>query len=109
MSDRRYLDLLIEKRDIVLNPGREPVICYDRQSIGQDIVHAIMESGLVTALIAERSPTLKGDIFTRLEMLVESDERIVPGTVRIQEESNRRLLISVETEEFGPVSVGAEL
>uniref|UniRef100_UPI001319C030 DUF2590 family protein n=1 Tax=Cronobacter malonaticus TaxID=413503 RepID=UPI001319C030 len=60
MSDL-YIDLLIEGRNFTLNPGNEPVLCNNSQSIGQDIVHAILESGLATELVAERSPTLRAD------------------------------------------------
>ncbi|MHC5175232.1 DUF2590 family protein [Serratia rhizosphaerae] len=109
MNELLYVDLLIEGRDFVLNSGSEPVTCNNRQSIGQDIVHSILESGVATALIAERSPTLRGDIFTQLEILVENDERIVPGTVTINEENAKRLFITAETEDFGPISAGVDL
>jgi len=109
MSDFLYIDLLIEGRNFVLNPGNEPTLCNNSQSIGQDIVHSILESGLTTDLIAERSPTLRGDIFTQLELLIESDERIEPGSVVINEESPTRLWITASTWDFGPLSVRAEL
>lgn len=109
MSDLLYVDLLIEGRNFVLNSGNEPTLCNNSQSIGQDIVHSILESGLATDLIAERSPTMRGDIFTQLELLIESDERIEPGTVLINEESKTRLWITANTWDFGPLSVRAEL
>ena len=101
-----YIDLLIEQGDFVLNTGNEPVTCSNRQSIGQDVVHAIMESGLATALIAERSPTRRSDIFTRMTLLVEEDERIEPGTVVVEEESRTRLAVSADTRDFGPLTLG---
>lgn len=109
MSELLYIDLLIEGRNFVLNSGNEPVLCNNKQSIGQDIVHSILESGLATELIAERSPTMRGDILTRLELLIESDERIEPGTVVITEESAKRLWITAGAWDFGSVSVRAEL
>lgn len=109
MSELLYVDLLIEGRNFVLNSGNEPVLCNNKQSIGQDIVHSILESGLATELIAERSPTLRGDILTRLELLIEDDERIEPGTVVIQEESAKRLWITAGTWDFGPISLRTEL
>ncbi|ELY6322055.1 DUF2590 family protein [Cronobacter turicensis] len=108
MSDL-YIDLLIGGRNFTLNPGNEPVLCNNSQSIGQDIVHAILESGLATELVAERSPTLRADILTRLELLIESDERIEPGTALVNEESQTRLWITAGTWDFGPVSVRADL
>ncbi|WP_024549884.1 DUF2590 family protein [Siccibacter turicensis] len=109
MSDLLYIDLLIEGRNFVLNPGNEPVLCNNSQSIGQDIIHAILESGLATELVAERSPTMRADILTRLELLIESDERIEPGTVVISEESLKRLWITARTWDFGSVSARVDL
>ncbi|MCK2592744.1 DUF2590 family protein [Escherichia coli] len=104
-----YIDLLIENGDFSLNAGNEPELCNNRKSIGQDIIHAIIESGLATQLIAERSPTLRADIFTQLELLVENDERIVPGTVEISEESQKRLWVTASTYDFGTLSYQVDL
>ncbi|MBJ5825928.1 DUF2590 family protein [Salmonella enterica subsp. enterica serovar Meleagridis] len=104
-----YVDLLIQGNDFVLNTGNEPELCNNRKSIGQDIIHSIIESGLATELIAERSPTMRADIFTRMELLIEDDERIVPGTVEIGEESRARLWIPASTYDFGGISVQVDL
>ncbi|HBU6539462.1 TPA: DUF2590 family protein [Citrobacter freundii] len=109
MSEILYIDLLINNGDFSLNVGHEPELCNNRKSIGQDIVHAIIESGLATQLIAERSPTLRADIFTQLELLVENDERIVPGTVEINEESQKRLWVTASTYDFGTLSYQVDL
>lgn len=103
MNELLYIDLLIEGRDIVLNSGNEPTLCSNNKSIGQDIVHSILESGLSTELVAERSPTMRGDILTRLELLIETDERIEPGSVVITEESLKLLWITARTWNFGPI------
>lgn len=109
MSEILYIDLLINNGDFSLNAGHEPELCNNRKSIGQDLVHAIIESGLATQLIAERSPTLRADIFTQLELLVENDERIVPGTVEINEESQKRLWVTASTYDFGTLSYQVDL
>ncbi|HGS6151610.1 TPA: DUF2590 family protein [Klebsiella quasipneumoniae subsp. similipneumoniae] len=109
MSDFLYIDLLITNDDFVLNTGNEPVLCNNRQSIGQDVIHSIIESGLATELIAERSPTLRGDIFTRMELLIEDDERLIPGTVSITEETLSRLWVTADTYDFGPLSLRVDL
>ncbi|MGL4925616.1 MAG: DUF2590 family protein [Plesiomonas shigelloides] len=99
-----YIDLLITDRNFTLNSGNEPMLCNNRQSIAQDNQHAIVESGLATLLLAERSPTLRADIMMQMVLLVEDDERIVPGSVSVTEVSPRsgRLLIQADTEEFHP-------
>ncbi|EKF5349686.1 TPA: DUF2590 family protein [Escherichia coli] len=109
MSEPLYIDLLILKGDFVLNAGYEPELCNNRKSIGQDIIHALIESGLATELIAERSPTMRADIFTRMELLIEDDERIIPGTVEISEESQKCLWITASTYDFGGISAQVDL
>ncbi|EAZ4785777.1 DUF2590 family protein [Salmonella enterica] len=109
MNEILYVDLLIQGNDFVLNAGNEPELCNNRKSIGQDIIHSIIESGLATELIAERSPTMRADIFTRMELLIEDDERIVPGAVEIGEESRTRLWITASTYDFGGISAQVDL
>lgn len=109
MSDLLYIDLLIENGNFVLNTGKEPELCNNRKSIGQDIIHSIIESGLATQLIGERSPTLRADIFTQLELMIEGDERIVPGTVEVSEESQKRLWVTASTYDFGGISAQVDL
>ncbi|MCC8366019.1 DUF2590 family protein [Xenorhabdus sp. PB61.4] len=105
MDEPKYIDLLINERDFTLNSGNEPYFCNNRVSIGQDCIHAIIESGLATQLIAERSPTLRADIHTQIVILIENDERIIPGTVSINEESPTKLWITAETYDFGRINV----
>lgn len=99
-----YIDLLITDGDFTLDSGNEPVLCNNRVSIGQDIIHMILESGVTARLISERSPTLRADILIELTLLVESDERLIPGTIVIEEESTSRLYITADTYDFGPLT-----
>ncbi|MDP8173686.1 DUF2590 family protein [Pasteurella skyensis] len=100
---RKYLDLLVTNEDITLDSGNLPKICDNKVSIAQDIKHALLESGLVTQLIAERSRVLRSDIFLQMVELVEEDERLIPGSILIQEEALNRLLLSADTYEFGTI------
>lgn len=106
MDNLLYIDLLITNRDLTLNSGNEPELCNNRQSITQDVAHRIIESGLATQLVAERSPTLRADIRTQMEILVENDERLVPGTVVIDEENTKRLWVTADTYDFGRINLG---
>lgn len=99
--ERKYLDLLITGEDLTLDSGNQPKICDNRISIAQDIKHAILESGLATQLIAERSRTLRRDILLQMVLLVEEDVRLIPGTVSIIDEKQGRLFITAETYDFG--------
>ena len=100
----KYQDLLIVNGDLVLDAGRNPEVIQDRAVIAQDIKHAILESQLEVMMIAERSQSKKADIRTQIELLVEEDVRLVPGTVRIEEPRHGTLYIFAQTTDFGDVS-----
>ncbi|HEK0400936.1 TPA: DUF2590 family protein, partial [Proteus mirabilis] len=68
--------------------------------------HAIVESGLATQLVAERSPTLRADIRMQIVLLVEDDERLIPGTIIVDEENVKKLWVTADTYDFGRISVG---
>jgi len=104
-TDLKYIDLLITGKNFTLDSGNEPVLCNNRMSIAQDVVHMIIEAGIVKELIAERSPVLRADIMMQIELLVETDTRIVPGTVSINDGGNGDYFVTADTYDFGPLSV----
>lgn len=107
-----YIDLLVTGEDITLDTGKQPILCDKRTSISQDIKHALLESGLVTALIGERSRVLRSDILLQMELLIEEDERIVAGSIILQDTQHQdelTLNISAETVDFGPIHFGVRL
>ena len=100
-----YIDLLITNNDLTLDPSNQPLLVEDRASIAQDIGHMIRESGLLATLVAERDRFRQSDCIQQLELLVEADVRLVPGTVRILEEEKGKYLVTAKTVEFGSVEV----
>ncbi len=105
MTNYKYQDILIENGDVVLDAGRNPILIQDRAVIAQDIKHAIIESNLAVDLIAERSPSKKADIRTKLELLVEEDVRLVPGTVRLDEPTEGTIYVFADTMDFGELQL----
>lgn len=108
MTEKLYIDLKIVNGDFLLNTGREPTLCDNRVSIGQDIKHAIIESNLATHLIGQRSAVMRNDVYLQIILMVETDNRLIPGTVRVYEEAAGRVIVTAETYEFGlidPVEV----
>lgn len=103
MSD--YIDLLIVENDLVLDPSRQPLLIEDRVSIAQDIAHMIRESGLLVTLVAERSKLRQRDCIQQLELLVEADERLVPGTALINQVRSGQYLVTARTLKFGDIEV----
>ena len=100
-----YIDLLITHNDLTLDPSSQPLLVDDRASIAQDIGHMIRESGLLVTLVAERDRFRQADCIQQLELLVETDVRLIPGTVRILEEEKGQYLVTAKTVEFGSVEV----
>lgn len=97
----KYVDLLIQDNDLVLDPGRLPVQIEDRASIAQDLGHMIRESGLLVTLVAERSPLRRRDCLQQIELLMEADGRLVPGTAQILDRGDGRYQVTAETVDFG--------
>jgi hypothetical protein len=100
-----YIDLLITNNDLTLDPSNQPLLVDDRGSIAQDIAHMIRESGLLVTLVAERSRLRQADCIQQLELLVEADERLVPGTTRFISQGDGQYLVTAKTVEFGSVEV----
>ncbi len=100
-----YIDLLIMDNDLVLDPSRQPLLIEDRASIAQDIAHMIRESGLLVTLVAERSRLRQRDCIQQLELLVEADARLVPGTALIKQVGSGRYLVTAKTLKFGDIEV----
>lgn len=100
-----YIDLLITNNDLTLDPSNQPVLVDDRASIAQDIAHMIRESGLLVTLVAERDRFRQADCVQQLELLVETDERLVPGTVQITETDSGLYLVTATTVAFGTTEV----
>lgn len=100
-----YIDLLIEDNDLVLDPSRQPEPVEDRACIAQDIAHMIRDSGLLVTLVAERDRLRQRDCIQQLELLVETDLRLVPGTASITQVEPGQYLVAATTLEFGSIEV----
>ena len=100
-----YIDLLIIDNDLSLDLSRQPQLIDDRASIAQDIAHMIRESGLLVTLVAERSKLRQRDCIQQLELLVEADQRLVPGTALIKQMEPGQYLVTAKTLKFGDVEV----
>ncbi|BCS89962.1 DUF2590 family protein [Pseudodesulfovibrio sediminis] len=109
MAEEKYFDLLITDDDITLDAGGIPERCSNRDSIAQDIVHMIRETGLLVELVGNRDERKKAENVVKLTMDVDNDERIVPGTCAITEPSLGVFYLQAETVEFGPIYTTVEI
>ena len=79
-----YSDIKVPAADdLALDENGQAVIITDRDVIAQDLIHAIRESGYVVELIAERNPERRQLLLQNIILLVEDDERIVPGSATL--------------------------
>lgn len=101
MAETFYIDLLITDNDLTLDTGGEPVHVDDRDSIAQDIKHLIRESGLMVQIIGQRDTVKVRANLQTLELLIEDDERLVPGTVKITQTTRELFFVTAETIQFG--------
>ncbi len=100
-----YIDLLISDDDVTLDAGGIPVQVWDRPSIAQDIMHMIRESGLLVEIIAERDVRRRKTNIVRLTLMVDEDERIVPGSTVISESKPGEYQLTATTVKFGEISL----
>ncbi|XPV75193.1 MAG: DUF2590 family protein [Desulfovibrio sp.] len=98
-----YTDILITDNDLTLDAGGIPEAATDRNVIAQDICHMIRETGLLVELVGNRNADSRATSIVNLQLAIEEDERIVPGTVQIEEPEPGRFYITADTEEFGPI------
>ncbi|MFT5788013.1 MAG: hypothetical protein ACI8SJ_000108 [Shewanella sp.] len=108
MSQRKYIDLHIQHGDVVLDAGLNQTYLTDRAVIAQDIVHAIIESGLANLLVSDRGTGVTADTKTRLTLLVEDDLRIMPGTVKVEEVKAGQWWVFADTIDFGSISASLD-
>lgn len=102
-----YTDLLITGNDLTLDAAGEPLLITDRDCITQDIEHLIRDSGLLLQLIGQRDELQRADLLQRLVLMIEDDERLIPGTVSIEETELGRFFIAATTYQFGAITLEA--
>lgn len=83
MSD--HIDLYVVNGDFSFDDLGVNQFVSQRQSIGQDIKHRLIESGLVLALVAIRSAIERQAIINKILIEVDKDQRLEPGTAQLKQ------------------------
>lgn len=102
--EKKYIDIQVTNGGWDLDAGNQPLYTNNVFSIAQDIKHSILESGYARELQGERNSTKRSTVLTKIEMLTESDERIVPGSASCTEESANRYFLTAITKEYGAIN-----
>lgn len=109
MVNGAYLDLHIVNDDITPDAGGLPLKISERASIAQDIVHMIRECGYLTAMLAERDPRRRRELMVKITIDVDDDQRIRPGTARIEESQPGQLWLTATTVDYGDIGLSLEV
>jgi len=96
-----HIDLNIIDGDFVFNSSLSAGKLSAARVIGQDVKHRIIESGLLVKLVKQRNVNGIAPVLTDLELEVEQDDRLKPGTILITYNSDKTLTIEAETKQYG--------
>ncbi len=96
-----FVDLLVTDDDVVLDGIGVPSQIDGRSSIAQDIKHMIRETGLLIELIGERSASKIAVNMNRIEIKIENDLRIKPGTARVTRTEIGTFYMTAKTVKYG--------
>lgn len=101
----KYNDILILEGDLAESDGTAQIIS-NCDSVLQDILHSLLESGLFRLLIAERSADGIQSVINQIVLVIEEDLRVIPGTAEVIKVIGRtgEYLIKAETYEFGTLN-----
>lgn len=91
------IDLNIINGDLSLDSGLTPLQLTKIQVINQDIKHRILESGLLVKLVGLRNANAIAMILTEIELVVEQDERITPGTIEVTKTATGQISVKAQT------------
>ena len=95
------IDLNIINGDLSLDEALTPVQLTKTQVICQDIKHRILESGLLAQLVGLRNTNAIAMILTEIELVVEQDERLIPGTIEVFRTAQGQLSVKAQTIDKG--------
>jgi len=96
-----HIDLSIIDGDFDFSPNLTEKKLSGVDVIAQDVKHRILESGLLIKLIKLRNDNAVAPVLTELELEVEKDDRLKPGTIFITKNDDHTLTIEADTKESG--------
>jgi hypothetical protein len=102
-----HVDILITDNDLTLDGVKEVVLIDGRRSIAQDLKHMIRETGYVVQMVGERSSDMRAHYMKLIEIEMEEDSRLVPGTAKVTETKLGELFATAITTEYGQTALRA--
>lgn len=96
-----HVDLNIVDRDLALDSLLSPEQTTKANVIAQDIKHRLIESGLPFLLVAQRNINSIEKVLTEVELIVEQDNRLIPGTIQVFYGPEKNIVVNADTKEYG--------
>lgn len=96
-----HIDLNVVDRDLALDSLLTPEQLTKANVIGQDIKHRLIESGLPFLLVAQRNQNSIEKVLTEVELIVEQDDRLVPGTIQVFYGIDKSIKVHAQTKAYG--------
>ncbi|MEZ7277222.1 DUF2590 family protein [Pseudoalteromonas sp. N1230-9] len=91
------IDLNIVDQDLALDSFAVPSQLTNSDVIAQDIKHRIIESGKLVELIGLRNNNIVAKILTEIELIVEQDQRLKPGTIKVIKQLTGEISVTAHT------------
>ena len=98
------IDLLIVNDDLVLSGIGEPALISSTACVSQDLRHMLRENGYLVSLIGERNPVTIVATTKSIELEMEEDARIYPGSAEVAF-TNDTLLCTARTVDNDEIKV----
>lgn len=95
-----HIDLNIVDRDLSLDSLLSPEQLTKADVIAQDIKHRLLESGLPFLLVGQRNQNSIDMVLTEVELVVEQDDRLIPGTIQVFYDPEKNIRVFAETKEY---------
>jgi len=96
-----HVDLNVVDRDLSLDSLLSPEQLTKADVIAQDIKHRLLESGLPFLLVGQRNQNSIDMVLTEVELVVEQDDRLVPGTIQVFYGPEKNIIVNADTKEYG--------
>lgn len=96
-----HIDLNVVDRDLSFDEVLTPAQLTKTDVISQDIKHRLLESGLPFRLVGQRNINSIKMVLTEVELIVEQDDRLVPGTIQVFYGTDKSIKVLAQTKDYG--------
>jgi hypothetical protein len=105
INQAKNIDIHVVEGDLQLDSLLNPLQLNNADVIAQDVKHRVLESGLLARLVKQRNKNSISMILTEIELLVEQDDRLIPGSIQVHHNIDKTISVFANTKEYGSLSL----